>query len=131
MRVNWHLSALVSVSVLLISCSTTTQKSPTQLASQFIQRESVTTITHQTYTAKNPAAVALYTSKSAPPAAYRIIGFTSVSKRNIFGMPRQNETVDMRMKKLAASIGGDGIIDVHSSENEVQAKVIAYQKIIF
>jgi len=34
------------------------------------------------------------------------------------------------IKKLAASIGGDGLIDIQNNEKELQANVIAYQKIL-
>ena len=126
---DWKFTVLACTGLLINSCSTP-GKNPTQMASNLINRQSVTTLTHQTYPAKSPATVALYTKETAPHYAYRVIGLASVSKRNIFGLERQESTVDGMMKKLAASIGGDGVIDVNETRNSVDAKVIAYQKIL-
>ena len=35
------------------------------------------------------------------------------------------------MKKLAASVGGDGLINIEQNNDTVRANVIAFQKIIF
>lgn len=113
----------------LIGCSTPGH-SPTQLASHAINRESVTLTTHDSYPAKNPQIVSLYDQKQKPHAAYRIIGVASVSRYNLFGAQRKDEVIQQMMKKLAASIGGDGIIDLNYQPQAVQAKIIAYQKIL-
>jgi hypothetical protein len=121
--------ATMTIAALLISC-TTQGRPPTQLASNIINRESVIQMTHDTYPAKNPQLVSLYTNNNKPHAAYRVIGVAKVSKYNILGERRQDETVHTMMKNLAASIGGDGLIDVNHTEQETQANIIAYQKIL-
>ena len=131
MRIMTRNTALLAASIMFItSCCQTCGRSPTQMASNIIQRQNVTTITHQTFPAKNPQTVALYTKESAPHTAYRVIGMATVSKKNLLGVERQDETVHSMMKNLAASIGGDGLIDVGQSGDDVQGKVIAYQKIL-
>ncbi len=125
----WQLATLTCCSILLTSC-TTTNKNPTQMATNLINRQSVTPLTHQVYPAKKAETIAFYTGKIAPHSAYRIIGIASVSKKNIFGATRQDETMQKMMKKLAASMGGDGIIEVEQTNNDMQAKIIVYQKIL-
>lgn len=119
----------VVIASLFTACATK-GNSPTQLASNMINRESVTHLTHDNYPAKSPQTVSLFTPKQSPHAAYRVIGVAKVSKYNLLGKERNQETVNTMMQKLAASIGGDGLIDMDQNENTVEAKVIAYQKIL-
>lgn len=91
---------------------------------------SVTRTTHDVYPPKSPQTVSWYTNQKKPGAAYRIIGVAKVPKRNMLGMARENEAMHSMMKNLAASIGGDGLIDEKSTERDMQANVIAYQKIL-
>ncbi len=125
----WTLATITSCTILLASC-TTANKNPTQMANNLINRQSVTPLTHQVYPAKKAESVAFYTNKVTPNSAYRIIGIATVSKKNIFGATRQNETLNQMMKKLAASIGGDGVIEINQTDNAMEAKVIVYQKIL-
>jgi len=114
---------------LLISCTTSSQ-SPTQFASNLINKQTVTKNTNQTYPAKNPQKVALYINETTPHTAYRIIGAASVSKYNLLGMKREESTMHEMMKQLAASVGGDGLINFNSDETRLHANVIAFQKIL-
>lgn len=95
-----------------------------------IQRSHITAITHDTYPTKKPQNISFYTSSQKPQAAYRVIGVAEVSKTNLFGAKRSEETVNTMLRQLAASIGGDGIIDMNQQGNQIEAKVIAYQKIL-
>jgi hypothetical protein len=119
---------IFTIAVLLTGCMAQ-GRTPTQVATSLINRESITTTTHDIYPVKNPQTVALYTNEK-PHAAYRVIGIAKVSKYNMFGIERQNNTLHSMMKNLAASIGGDGLIELNHTNDNVQAKVIAYQKIL-
>lgn len=105
-------------------------RSPTQLASNFINRQDVTPTTSGAYPAKNPQNVALYQKNNSPHAPYRIIAAASVSRRNLLGMERSDATMQTMIKQLAANMGGDGLIDLKNNPENLQANVIAYQKIL-
>lgn len=114
----------------LQSCASQQSHSPTQMASNFINSQSVTKTTTERYPAKNPQGVRLYTENVSPHTAYRVIGIAKVSKRNMLGAPRADSDIANRMKTLAASIGGDGLINLDANQDVAQAHVIAFQKIL-
>lgn len=113
---------------LLVGCSTSGQP-PRQLATNFIQRQQVDIITKDKLPAKNPNLVALYI-KEKPMTPYRIIGSAKVARHNLIGFSREQKTLHTMMKKLAASIGGDGVINLTESNEGLQATIIQYQKIL-
>lgn len=129
MRFYSSVLAIVIAALLTQSCSSTGQP-PTQVAANFINREKITIITHDKYPAKNPRTVAMYKNENTLSLPYRVIGVATVAKHNILGMKRNDSTIHDMMKKLAASIGGDGIINMDNSKEKVEAKVIAFQKIL-
>ena len=124
------LFTMLLVSLLFLSHCTTPHRSPTALASNFIQRQKVMTTTPDIYPKKEVKAISLYTKDKDPHQAYKIIGIASVSKFNLFGMKRKEDTLTEMIKTLAASIGGDGLIDIKNNEKQIEARVIAYQKIL-
>jgi hypothetical protein len=91
---------------------------------------SVRTTSPDVYPAKNPQAVSVYTKDQSPHTAYRVIGIANVSKYNFLGLPRQAATMQALLKQQAASIGGDGVINVSENDARMQANVIAFQKIL-
>jgi hypothetical protein len=129
MRPSYSFLTTLALAFLLESCSTPGQSTP-QVASNFIHRQHVVTTTKETYPPKNPQIVALYINDKGPHAPYRVIGVATISKRNLFGIERQDATLHEMMKKLAASVGGDGLINVSSNNESMQANIIAFQKIM-
>lgn len=120
---------MLTLTTLLASC-TNTHQTPAHAASNMLQRQSVVSMSDEYYPAKNPETIAIYNNNESPHAAYRVIGLATVSKHNLFGSPRHDTTMNTMMKKLAASMGGDGLINVNESDEALQAHVIAYQKIL-
>jgi hypothetical protein len=110
----------LTIVTFLSSCST----------SHVMNQTKLTPLTHDTYPAKNPRSVSMYTSTNKPNAAYRVIGIAQVSKHNLLGKKRQDDTLDTMIKNLAASMGGDGIIAISETEHEIRGNVIAYQKLL-
>jgi hypothetical protein len=137
---SFTLSAAIISAFLLSACTTTGQSSTTniatnfanttEIATNFIQRQDVIKTSKTTYPAKNPTQVAFYSGNKTPHAPYRIIGVAKVSKYNLLGMQRENHTVNSMMQNLAASIGGDGLINVSAKNDQVEASIIAFQKIL-
>src|SRR5438128_1039876 len=120
---------LIIGAFLLEGCSTTGQSS-TQLASNFIQRQHVATISKDKYPPKNPRNIALYNAINKPMMPYRIIGVATVARHNIIGLNREDTTINDMMKKLAASVGGDGLININEGRNGIEGTIIQYQKIL-
>lgn len=128
MRKLYALSTLITLIVsMLTACTTHNQPTP-RLAANFINRESVQATTKEKFPAKNPQTVAIYKEKPLTP--YRIIGVAKVAKYNFIGLPRKEETLQDMMKHLAASIGGDGLINVNANHDGLEAKVIQFQRIL-
>ena len=131
MRTAYPALTTIAVTFLLGSCATThSGQSTTQVASNFIQHQNVEMTSPFKYPPKNPQNVAVYSNEKSPHTAYRVIGVAKVSKYNLLGMERQDATIHSMMKNLAASIGGDGIMNVSSNSDGLQANVIAFQKIL-
>lgn len=121
--------SLLAIPFLLNACSSSLPSS-TQLASNLIYRQQVTTINTGPCLPKDPKNILVYQHEQRPLAPYRIIGTARVSRYNLIGMQRKNKTIHHMMKGLAASIGGDGLINVDESKDHVQGKVIQYQRIL-
>lgn len=117
---------ILASSALLTGCTAT--NSPGQMASNLINRENIATSVDNTYPAKKAQDVKLYSYNHPPEQGYKVIGVASVYKKNILGMERKDDTIKEMMQKLAAKIGGDGLVDFVHQRDKIQASVISYQK---
>lgn len=78
---------------------------------------------------KNPVGIQVYASGQRPVRPYKVIGTETVSKYNPAGIKRQTAMIHDVMRNLAASIGGDAVIDVHPEDKSLTGKVIIYQNV--
>jgi hypothetical protein len=78
--------------------------------------------------AKDPSKIAFYHHSSAIKHPYRIIGKSSISRRNIIGISRQPSTLNAMLRKKAADMGGDAIIDFKQDNQKIEATIIAFEK---
>lgn len=76
---------------------------------------------------KNPIAVTFYKKGERPPLPFKVLGKEVVSKYNLVGVKRQEASIHDAMRKLAANLGGDAVIDVNHDEKSVSGIVIAFQ----
>lgn len=79
---------------------------------------------------KNPMEVSVYynqISLKPPYKPYKIIGEAKISNFNNGGIKRQDAIIHDAMRSVAASMGGDAIIDITRTPTAVIGKVISYQ----
>lgn len=76
---------------------------------------------------KNPLEVSFYPNGQTLNTPYKVIGEAKVSKYNTGGIKRQDAIIHDTMRSVAASMGGDAIIDIKHTHKSVIGKVITYQ----
>ena len=81
----------------------------------------------QAHTSKNPLAITLYSHKQTLVKPYTVIGRTSIPEYNTGGIKRQEACLHDTLRSLAASMGGDAIINILHNNKKVVGTVIAYQ----
>lgn len=118
------------VMIFLLSACSSSGQSSTQLACNFIQRQHVQITGNQSCAPKNPKHIALFINQDQPIIPYRVIGVATVARHNLIGLNRGDATIHEMMKNLAASIGGDGLMNISKSDDGMQATIIQYQKIL-
>jgi hypothetical protein len=77
-------------------------------------------------TAKNPMNVSIYHSNNPLKRPYKILAVGTVSKYNLSGIKRQQASIHDTLRKIAAAVGGDAIIDLKSDNQTVTGKIITY-----
>lgn len=80
---------------------------------------------------KNPIAVSFYPKGKNPGMPYTVIGEAAVSKYNASGIKRQDAVIHDAMRTLAASMGGDAVIDVKHTNQSVVGQVVAWNARVF
>jgi len=75
------------------------------------------------YHAICPKQVVLYYGNYKPPR-YRVIGFVGAERENIIGFPRSPKQTNAELKRQAASIGANGVIDIIMGDTETTGKAI-------
>lgn len=119
----FSLLIIVCLSVALAGCTTLNSVHPTN---QQIYRSSSSTAPIQKCK-KNPLAVSFYTEQLSPPNFYTVMGVATVSKFNKVGIKRQEALIHDAMRDIAASMGGDAIINIKHDAKTVSGTVISYR----
>ena len=122
MRTLYLLIALYT-GLFLSACSTASnsdQAAKTQNATSGTTRQAAIKL-------KNPLLVTVYTEKQPLPASYTILGQATILKYNLRGIKRQEAYIHDAMRALAASMGGDAVINLNKNDKTVTGTVIAYQ----
>lgn len=113
----------------LNSCTTTTTREHSA-ASTVKHGESLISYATPRHPAKHGNEVAFYPHESSIKRPYRIIGKETVSRYNFIGMERQSRILDELMKSLAASMGGDAVINISADKQKVEGTVISFEKVL-
>lgn len=79
---------------------------------------------------KDPASIALHSLEFPLKRPYKVIGKETVSRYNLVGIKRQAALLHDRMRSLAASIGGDAVINIIADNDKVEGTVVSYEKSI-
>ncbi len=75
---------------------------------------------------KDPLTVAFCPRGAKPAGHYTVLGQATVSKFNAAGIRRQQATINDRLRLLAASMGGDTLVNINTHGNTVVATVILH-----
>lgn len=118
-----NLLVLAGAALALSSCSSLNS---TQSANAQVQKTDKKTV-HVQKNKKNPMAVSFYPSTRNLKIPYRVIGRETISKYNFVGIKRQEASIHDAMRAMAASMGGDAIVDIQHSDTTVTGTVITYQ----
>lgn len=82
---------------------------------------------NSTSSKKNPISIAFYKENEKPTTPYKVVGKETVSQYNLVGIKRQEASIHDAMRDLAASMGGDAIIDVVHDDKTVSGTVIGFE----
>jgi len=113
----------------LMGCTTTTSESPTT-AITLKKGHAYLTYLNSQHKPKRGNSIAFYSKESAIKHPYRIIGKETISRYNIIGLERQPQTLDELMKNLAASMGGDAIINITTDKQKIEGTVVSFEKVL-
>lgn len=125
-KLNVTLTLLITS--LLSSCSTThTSHHPTSASTPKVQDSSAKPCPkkNQTCPRINPLAVQVYPKGIQLQHPYKVIAKGTVSKFNQAGNKRQDAMIHDDLRKLAASMGGNAIINVTRDKERVTGTVVA------
>ncbi len=124
-----YLLVVMNVALILSACASTTPAatSSSSQASQTSQdTQPAVSPPKCHHHPKEPTNVSFYIDKQKPNGPYEVLGEAKVSKYNTVGVKRQEATIRDLMSQMAASIGGDAVMDFKNSNDTITAKVIAY-----
>lgn len=115
---------VVALCFALASCSSINAEQPTNSQAQNAVKN--TPPIQKCKKKKNPMDVSFYTREMIPPS-YKVVGKASVSQYNAGGSKRAEAMIHDAMGNVAASMGGDAIINIKRNDKIVTGTVIAYQ----
>lgn len=121
-----HLIALLIANLALTACNTMVKTDSVQPKTNVAMSQ--TSDPSSTKQVKDHISVALYTGKQKPNKPYVVLGQETVSKYNLVGIKRQEANIHDAMRQLAATLGGDAVIDIATHQDNITGTVISYTK---
>ncbi len=75
---------------------------------------------------KSPIAIQVYPKGLKPAESYKVLGKESVPQYNLGGIKRQQASIHDSLRDIAASLGGDAIIDIQPSDSTVSGTIVSF-----
>lgn len=113
----------------LNGCTATAPQAPAQ-ARTLKQGETCISYSTAKHYAKPGNTIAFYPQAFSIKRPYRIIGKETVSRYNVLGMERQPRSLDELLRRHAASMGGDAVMNISKDSQKVEATVISFEKVL-
>lgn len=123
MKTIYILIAIFIISI-LTGCATSKTSTPANTPAASVKKPAALT---EHAMKKNPITVAFYTGASKPEKPYIVLGKETVSKYNKVGIKRQEAHIRDAMRHIAATLGGDAVINISHDANSVTGTIIAYK----
>ena len=108
---------LTVVAILLSGCST----ADVQTLVGGGEAISTSTVKHAV---TNPSHVKLYYSSADVPKHYQSVGRVSANNDNMMGIPHSQQTISAELKKQAALLGANGVINISNGLEQTTGEAI-------
>jgi len=105
---------IAGLSLALSACSSMNEQQPLDVAKE--------------KPASDPVNVSLYPTGAQPLHPYQVLGEGRVSKYNHGGIKRQIAYIHDKIRDIAASMGGDAVINLKDDKKIVTGTVVRYDK---
>ncbi len=121
MSSHFYLRILMALSLVLMltNCAQVNGKP------QFVEPFGGAVVTDQSqYTPIDPSRVKLYYKTYPRPAHYKVVGFVAAENENFFGWSRNRLSVQAELRRQAASVGANGVININQGQTETTGDAI-------
>lgn len=118
----------IYVGLMLSSCADLKPNQPVNTQAQTPKKVAFCTPTDAQCSPKNPLSVAFYANKAKLKKPYVVLGKETIARYNSGGIKRQEANIHDAMRTLAASAGGDAIVDIKHNHKTVTGTIIAFEK---
>jgi hypothetical protein len=126
---NVYLGLFISLSLILSACSSINSQEPVDLSGKSTLNSPllIKPKCPPPPKKKNPMNVSLYTPGIKPQKNYLVLGNETISKFNQNGIKRQKANIHDLLRNIAASMGGDAVINLRYDQKMVSGTVIKYK----
>lgn len=131
-----YLLIMINIGLLLTSCASLNDEHPVDRLQKNPQSTQTTTKKSSSYippstcapVKKNPLSVSFYQKGASLQHTYKVLGVKSVSKYNKAGIKRQEACIRDNMRKIAANMGGDAVIEENRTNKVVTGTIVSFEE---
>ena len=117
---------IFSACLILIEPGCTTIHDIPQKTNQIITGSKITKKSTKHYSSTTPNSVILLASNNIANKHYTTIADISINRYNMVGVKRQEAVLNDLMRKNAAFLGGNAIINIHKNHHKKSGQVIRF-----